>query len=175
VRIDTAAGTFRVKEPSGRETEIERHFIVVCDPVSMKTITLDTLNKTATVTRLLPSTPQRSRPFCDAELRLGLNQPDVKIEDLGHRTIEGVDAHGIMELRSRANGVPTSNDSETQHWCSEELGAMVLLVMDTPQKKGVFHFAMTNIQRAEPPVALFSIPADYKVLEELDLGPQFVR
>jgi hypothetical protein len=106
------------------------------------------------------------------ELHLSWNPPNVKLEDLGHRTIEGVD-HGVMEKRSSntGNGGPESTSSERQLWCSEELGATVLLVMDTPEKKGVFHFAMTNIQRAEPPVALFSIPADYNVLERLGADP----
>src|SRR5215470_16905188 len=64
VRIDTTTGTFKVKEASGREAEVERHVIEICDPVSLKMIALDTLNKTATVSKLSFVSPQRSRPFC---------------------------------------------------------------------------------------------------------------
>jgi hypothetical protein len=173
VRIDNSLGTFKVKAASGQEAEVDRHSIEICDPVSGETITLDTLNKTATVQHL-PSLYQRSRPmsglmrsFCELQLHLGASDPNVELVDLGHRTIEGTDAHGVMERRTNpaATGSIGSVNNERQLWCAEELEVMILLVMDTPEKKDLFHFAMTSIQRGEPPAGLFAIPADYEVLE----------
>jgi hypothetical protein len=106
--------------------------------------------------------PGVTRSFCELELRLDATLPNVERVDLGHSTIEGVDAHGVMERRTNPNG---STNNERQLWCSAELEAMVLLVMETGANKEVFHFAMTNIQRGEPAAGLFTIPADYKVVE----------
>lgn len=173
VRVDSPAGRFEVQGQSVENAEVDRREIYICDPVSHETIDLDTLNKTATVQKLPPLELQRTRPlmgavpsFCEVQLHLGTNLPNVEVEDLGHRTIEGVDARGVMERRS---------SSERRLWCSDELEAIVLLEMDASEKKGVFHFAMTNIQRTEPAATLFAIPSDYKILERLDAGAQVVR
>lgn len=164
VRTDQPMGTFKVTAPSGQATEVERHSIEICDPVGKQTITLDTLTKTAMVQRMPSGNLQRSqatsgvtRSFCDLELRLGASLLDVEaIRDLGHKMIAGVDAHGVLERRAT---------SERQLWCSDELEAMVLMVMTTGGIKPAFDFAMTNIQRGEPAAELFAIPADYRVVE----------
>jgi hypothetical protein len=163
VRVDQPMGRFKVTPPSGQETQVDLHSIEICDPVSRQTITLNTLNKTAVVQHWPPLKLQRARPmsevtrsFCEVELHMGANLPNVEPVDLGHKTFAGVDTHGVLERRT---------NSERQLWCSDELEAMVLLVMDTDAKKEVFHFAMTNIQRGEPAAEMFAIPADYKVVE----------
>jgi len=173
VRVDSPGGKFEVKGQSSKHTEVDRRDIYICDPVGHETISLDTWNKTAIVQSLPPLEIQRARSltgvipsFCEAQLHLRANLPNVEIDDLGHRTVEGVDAHGVKETRS---------SSERRLWCSDELGAMVLLEMDTPEKKGVFHFAMTNIQRLEPAAALFAIPSDYKIVERVDAAAEGVR
>jgi hypothetical protein len=180
VRVERDLGAFKVQGEGGQETEVERHLISICDPVSQELITLDTLNKTATVQKPLgrwnqrTETPGATKPnFCDRQLRLGINLPNVQRESLGHQTIQGFDAQGVLEKRTmamQANGATESPTIETQIWCSEDLGAVVLRVMGNSQKNGTQQIAMTNIQRVEPDAGLFVTPADYKVVERVPNG-----
>ncbi len=47
VRVDHSAGKYRTKSPDGGQSEVERHIISICDPVSRNSIRLDTVDKTA--------------------------------------------------------------------------------------------------------------------------------
>jgi hypothetical protein len=177
LRMDRDLGPYKVQGEGGQETEIERHLISICNPVSGERIVLDTLEKTATVQKPL-GTPGRQLAtraaagpnFCARQLHLGANFPNVQREDLGHKTIEGFDAQGVLERRTMpnmVNGVEGSSTSETQVWCSEELGAVVLRVMGSSTGQFTRQIAMTNIQRAEPDASLFVVPADYKIVERV--------
>jgi hypothetical protein len=70
-------------------------------------------------------------------------------------------------LPTVTNGVAGTTTSETQIWCTEELGAVLLRVMGSAEKKRTMQIAMTNIQRVGPDPALFTIPPDYKVIERV--------
>jgi hypothetical protein len=86
-------------------------------------------------------------------------------EDLGHKTIEGVDALGI-----KTTHLGTEDDewkgkpiriSET--WVSDDLAATLVDSMTDLKKNVEETSSLTNLSRAEPDPALFQIPTDYKI------------
>jgi len=99
----------------------------------------------------------------------------IQIKELGHRTIEGVDAEGVLERRAvpaNASGGVTSPKeiiSEAETWCSEELGAMILRITSTEDAGKTRRVAIVNIRRENPDEVLFQIPSNYKVAEAKSL------
>lgn len=99
---------------------------------------------------------------------------DVKREDLGKQTIEGVQCEGIRETFVIPAG-QMGNEREirtvTERWYSPELGFDVLRKHSDP-RSGETTYRVTRIVRADQPRSLFEVPADYK-LEEVDtkIGP----
>jgi len=179
VRIDRSGGKFKVQNGSDEGTEQEQHHISICDPVKQESILLDTLNKTATVQKSSfpsgslrgPALPAAVANFCSRHLVLGAHLPGAETEDLGHRTIEGIDAEGVRTKRAFpmvTNGTTTSQLNVTETWCSEELGAVILRVSGTEEKGDTLSTAMINIQRGEPDPLLFQIPPDYRVVERVN-------
>src|SRR5882724_1437251 len=182
LRIDRSLGKFKVQDPAGAETEEERHLITICDPVKGESISLDTMNKTATVQKvnihfLSPSTATgvEVSTFCSRELRMGFNFPGSQTENLGHRTIEGMDAQGVLTKRqmpsSISNGTTTQVKeitSQSEVWCAEEFGAVLLRVSGTEERGMTHTTAMVGIQHGEPDDSLFQIPPGYRIVERVN-------
>lgn len=180
VREERFAGKFKVKTADGAETEQEQHLITICDPVTQKMIRLDSLNKTATVMgpRLgfprpgFPRPgflPQRTQqPFCSTFLKRYSSMPRIQSEDLGTQTISGVDAQGLrtwMVLDAPSASGAQRAPSYQDHWCSEEIGAIVMQAFGNPQVGRRSETILKNIERREPDAALFQIPPDYTIEE----------
>ena len=178
LRIDRNMGKSKVENANSKGTEEDRHLIMICDPVKRESIALDSLNKTATVQTLyFAMTPPRTPPapeFC-SRLRVKAHMVGIQIKELGHRTIEGVDAEGVLERRAvpaNASGGVTSPKeiiSEAETWCSEELGAMILQITSTEDAGKTRRVAIVNIRRENPDEVLFQIPSNYKVAEAKSL------
>jgi hypothetical protein len=173
VRIEMSAGKFKVEEGAGSGTEAERHVVRICDPITQKLVTLDSVSKTATIRSpiqgsLRPKAATQSS-FCSTFARthgLGATQ----VEDLGRQSIEGIDAQGIRTTRSMPaihNGESTTIPSVTEVWCSDDLGALVLQVRQSGSVDRKLETKLTNISRGEPDPTLFQIPPDYRVVEEV--------
>jgi hypothetical protein len=88
-------------------------------------------------------------------------------ESLGARQIEGVRATG----RKTTTTIPAGqigNDRPieitNERWESPELKVVVLSRYSDP-RIGVVEYRLTNINRAEPPPDLFSVPPDYTIVE----------
>jgi hypothetical protein len=108
------------------------------------------------------------------------------IEELGHRSIEGYDAVGWRTTATTP--VPNSSPPATMQrvsdiWCSEDLHAVLLQVVGAPDGPKE-EIALTKIERTEPDPALFQIPSDYTVSEDVPprhqgtpvgLSPQLVH
>jgi len=174
VRMEMSAGKFKVEEGEGAGTEAVQRLIMICDPVSQKLVRLDTLNKTATITQ----TPTRGSPrngtqaqvsFCKAYPPMrGIG--NVQTEDLGHQTIEGIDAQGVRTTRQMPaihNGEAATTDSTTEMWCSDDLGAELLRVQQAGTTTTKMEMQLTKIALGEPDPALFQIPPDYRVVERV--------
>jgi hypothetical protein len=92
---------------------------------------------------------------------------EMKREDLGTQTIEGVAAQGTRTTHTIPAGeIGNERAIEVVHerWYSPELQAVVLSRHVDP-RTGETTYRLTNIQRGEPDAALFRVPDDFKVEE----------
>jgi hypothetical protein len=89
----------------------------------------------------------------------------VSPESLGEQTIEGVVAEGkrtTTTIPAGAMGNQRPITTVTEEWFSRDLQVIVLSTTKDP-RMGETTYRLTNMQRAEPPAALFTLPADYTV------------
>lgn len=94
-------------------------------------------------------------------------QLQARTEDLGMQVIEGVNAQGTRTTRTIAAGEIGNEkaiDIVTEVWISPELKTIVMSKRSDP-RTGEQTFRLTNITRAEPDAALFTVPADFKTSE----------
>jgi hypothetical protein len=101
--------------------------------------------------------------------------PDpVQIESLGKQTIEGVEAEGTRSTITIPAG-RIGNDRPlkivSERWYSPELQIVVLSKHNDPFA-GENVYRLTKISRDEPPLSLFTVPADYQIREEHPPEPQ---
>jgi hypothetical protein len=89
-------------------------------------------------------------------------------QSLGTRPMEGVKATG----RKTTTTIPTGeigNDRAIEitdeRWESPELQVLLYSRHSDP-RTGVVEYRLTNINRLEPPLDLFTVPPDYTILEE---------
>ena len=88
-------------------------------------------------------------------------------EDLGSQTMEGVFVTGTRTTRTVPAG-QIGNDKPisivTEVWTSPDLKTIVYSKRSDP-RMGDQTFQLTNITRAEPDASLFTVPADFKLVE----------
>jgi hypothetical protein len=92
---------------------------------------------------------------------------EVNTEDLGTQTMDGVLVTGTRTTKTIpvgqiGNEKPISIVIEV--WASPELKTVVMSTRSDP-RMGEQTFRLTNIVRAEPDASLFTVPADFKVIE----------
>jgi len=95
-----------------------------------------------------------------------------KSENLGDQTIDGIHVTGtrmthVIPAGKMGNEKPITVTSE--RWYSPELKATVSTKHDDPWA-GELKTDLKNISAGEPDASLFSVPADYKIVDEKD-GP----
>jgi hypothetical protein len=94
-------------------------------------------------------------------------QGQATTEDLGSQTMEGVFVTGVRTTRTIPAG-QIGNDKPitivTEVWTSPDLKTIVYSKRSDP-RMGEQTFQLTNITRADPDVSLFTVPADFKVVE----------
>ena len=99
-----------------------------------------------------------------------MEQDKGDLEDLGSQTMEGVLVTGLRTTRTIPAG-QIGNEKPitivTEVWSSPELKTVVYSKRTDP-RMGEQTFRLTNIVRAEPSRALFTVPVDFKVVD----GPQ---
>ena len=93
-------------------------------------------------------------------------QSEGNTESLGSQTIEGVVANGVRTTRTIPAG-QVGNDRPisivTEVWTSPDLKTIVSSKRNDP-RMGEQTFRLTNIVRAEPDPSLFTVPADFKMI-----------
>ena len=109
------------------------------------------------------------RPYLTRSAQTAAIPPDLKPteEQLGTRQIEGVKATG----RRATTVIPAGrigNDRAIQvveeQWESTELNMVVSSRFSDP-RTGVVEYRLTNINRSEPRGDLFTVPADYTIVD----------
>jgi hypothetical protein len=176
------------------------HLVFIQDPVAQTAYTLNLTDKTAMKMPALPANINTSGPVSgpgkvlmqmgtalpaggppppgmamalsmQKTLILG-DQGQVKTEDLGSQTMEGVLVTGVRTTRTIPVG-EIGNDRPisivTEVWTSPDLKTIVYSKRTDP-RMGEQTFKLTNVVRSEPDAPLFAVPADFKTVE----GPQDV-
>jgi hypothetical protein len=105
---------------------------------------------------------------------LMIDEPsEATTEQLGSQTMEGVMVNGVRTKRTIPAG-QIGNDRPiyivTEIWTSPDLKAIVSSKRSDP-RMGEQTFNLTNIVRGEPDPSLFTVPADYKIIER---GPKTI-
>lgn len=94
-------------------------------------------------------------------------QSQANTEDLGSQTMEGVLVKGTRTTRTIPAG-QIGNEQPitivTEVWTSPELKTVVYSKRSDP-RMGEQTFRLTNILRAEPNPALFTVPSDFKIVD----------
>jgi hypothetical protein len=116
----------------------------------------------------LPAGP----PFMAMKALAMDDQSDATTEDLGTQTMEGLLVTGTRTTHTIPAG-EIGNEKPitvvTEVWTSPDLKTVVYSKRTDP-RMGEQTFKLTNVVRAEPDPALFTIPADFKLTD----GPQNV-
>jgi hypothetical protein len=145
-----------------------RRLIFINDPVGGAHYVLDVQEHSA-----------RKLPFRDAPANANGLPPEfedspepVTTMTLGKRMIEGVEAEGTsskitIPVGRIGNDRPLEVVSE--RWYSPEL-QLVILSKHTDPFSGENVYRLTNIDRKEPPLTLFAVPAEYTITEERPPG-----
>jgi hypothetical protein len=97
----------------------------------------------------------------------GADGDGFEVEQLGRRTVEGVEAEGnrtTITVPAGRVGNDRPLEFVTENWYSSELQVLVLSIHKDPYV-GDNVYRLTNVVRTEPAPALFEVPADYKVAE----------
>lgn len=172
------------------------HLVVIQDPVAQTSYTLNLTDKTATKGSgfgFVHAAGPRNTAIADGrelgatvEIRSVAGQaplvpgplpmilqkqfPDegqAQTEDLGSKTMEGVNVTGTRTTRTIPAG-QIGNDKPinivTEVWTSPELKTIVYSKRSDP-RMGEQTFQLTNITRAEPDPTLFNVPADFKIVD----------
>jgi hypothetical protein len=99
-------------------------------------------------------------------------QDQGNTEDLGSQTMEGVLVNGVRTTHTIPAG-QIGNERAitivTEVWTSPDLKTVVYSKRSDP-RMGEQTFRLTNIVRAEPSPSLFTVPADFKIMD----GPQTI-
>jgi hypothetical protein len=142
-------------------------FTVITDPMDGVTYTLDERSKEA---RRSPSKLTTAAQLIEVQklndkLLAGANS--LIVESLGTRQIEGVSAEGTrITTTIPAGQIGNLNPINvvTERWSSKELQMAVLITRRDP-RSGDTVYRLSNIVRAEPPPDLFTVPADYRIVD----------
>jgi hypothetical protein len=168
------------------------HLVFIQDPVAQASYTLNLTDKTAMKGPSAPGFPGPiasvstggpmislrgvAGPVAATQLQPQMvtihsaalaDEGEAQTEDLGSKTMEGVIVIGTRTTRTIPAG-QVGNDKPlsivTEVWTSPELKTVVYSKRSDP-RMGDQTFQLTNIVRAEPDPSLFSVPADFKILD----------
>ncbi len=141
----------------------ERRAVVIQDPVVGMSYALDPASHTARSMQI--HTHSGPPPEDRADARAARAQANLKTEDLGTQTIQGVSAQGKRITRvipAGKEGNEKEIDIVTETWYSPDLQVDVMTKTSDP-RFGDSVYQLNSISRTEPDPALFTVPSDYTV------------
>jgi hypothetical protein len=96
-----------------------------------------------------------------------LQTGEYKREDLGVRTIAGVEAHGTRTIQT----IPPGDEGNElalvithETWTAKDPGLVVMAIDDDP-RRGRSTYEVEELTVGEPDAALFAAPPGYKVVD----------
>jgi len=140
------------------------HLAFIRDPAAGKSYILNENKKTAmTITHPAKANGQR-RWMMRQKMHDGQN-PNVQTVSLGTKTIDGLTVQGTRRTRTIPVG-QIGNDRPIvitrEAWYSPDLQIVISSTRSDP-RFGTTTYQLTNINRADPPQSLFTVPQDYTV------------
>ena len=169
------------------------HLVFIHDPVAQTSYTLNLSDKTAHKMPPMPPPPPGIAPdgsnmffiatggeatasgplppplppMARGKVLARAEQGQVSKEDLGSQTMEGLFVTGVRTTRVIPAG-QIGNEKPitviTEVWTSPDLKTIVYSKRSDP-RIGEQVFRLTNISRSEPDGSLFTVPADFKIVE----------
>jgi hypothetical protein len=91
----------------------------------------------------------------------------VTREELGRKTIDGVDVVGLREVRTLKAGFMGNEKPEPvvkEFWYSPRLGINVITKRFDPRASAIQNFVVGNINQAEPNARIFEPPQGYRIV-----------
>ncbi|WP_446745424.1 hypothetical protein [Silvibacterium acidisoli] len=137
----------------------------IYDPNTRLSTFLNPQTKLARQILLARPMPQKS-PEPDNEPKPGARLE--KVENTGEQTLDGLHLEGVRKtwtVPAAASGTGTSVEIADLYWYSSDLTMYVLIQHDDP-RTGEQIVALKDIRRTEPDASLFTIPANYRVVDE---------
>jgi hypothetical protein len=98
------------------------------------------------------------------------DRAETRTENLGTQTMQGVSVEGVRTTRTIAAGEIGNDrpiDIVTEVWTSPELKTIVYSKRSDP-RMGDQTFQLTNIVRSDPDASLFTVPADFNLVDGSD-------
>ena len=146
---------------------VEPHLSVsVDDPTTRTLLSWQTGVGTTTIaTQQKKPSPSLTPAIAAARLKISPTMRETKVEDLGTRTVAGIEARGSRQTRTippgeEGNELPLIVTNET--WASRDLGVTLVQIIDDP-RHGRSTFQVEELSRTEPDAAVFAPPAGYKI------------
>ena len=146
---------------------VKRNVVMIMDPVAGKRYMLNPDNKTA---RVMPMHGPRQHGdkganAANGESRGPAQAGELKKEDLGTKTVNGLQAEGVRVTRTIAAGSIGNDkpiDVVTERWYSPDLQIAIMTIHSDPMM-GTVTTKLTNVTRGDPDSSLFQVPSDYTV------------
>ncbi len=146
---------------------VKRNVVMIMDPVAGKRYMLNPDNKTA---RAMPMRGPRQHgdkgpDAANGETRGPAQAGALKKEDLGTKTVNGLQAEGMRVTRTIAAGSIGNDkpiDVVTERWYSPDLQIAIMTIHSDPMM-GTVTTKLTNVTRGDPDASLFQVPSDYTV------------
>jgi hypothetical protein len=157
--------------------------VTITDPSALTITTLDQQSKVAYVSHISANSLNKA-----PTLTPGINPPsdgrpagsvsataapatNTKTESLGTKEISGVQVVGVRTIYTNPPNGPEDKPfvSTVETWTSPEL--KVIVMSDVRTSNGDHHVTrLENIVRTEPSAALFKVPSDYKVRDNMPMA-----
>jgi hypothetical protein len=155
---------YRPFVPTTTKTEPDAIMIHLYDPQNRMTEYLYPNQKTYRM-MILNRPPATDTPDDFASPTAAIAPPSefTRREDLGYRTITGLQVHGVrmtQTLTSAVSGTGQEVRVTNEYWYSEELRLNLETKHNDP-RSGSVTMTVTQIDRREPSAALFGVPTGY--------------
>jgi hypothetical protein len=165
-RSDRIPGKFFAGQPAPPET------IMIRDPIAGYWYVLDTANKVARRNPYKSAQPGQNTiplnelPIASAPVTNN-SGPQIKIEDLGTQTMQGLIVQGRRTTATTPAG-SIGNDRDivnvSEIWSNKELRLMILQIHSDP-RSGETTTKIENLSRTQPDPNLFQPPPDYMIVD----------
>ncbi len=148
---------------------VKRNVVMIMDPVTGKRYMLNPDNKTARAMPMRGPRQHGTEGSADASTAAGgrgtAQAGALKKEDLGTKTVNGLQAEGVRVTRTIAAGSIGNDkpiDVVTERWYSPDLQIAIMTIHSDPMM-GTVTTKLTNVTRGDPDASLFQVPSDYTV------------